>query len=145
MENEVFVSEMLLRRSRLASRICRLPVLLPLTVTATITRLASRLGGMGRLAKVNSGNLYASCAPLRQEVRPTVANAIRRPQTTCARKDWEKRLRFFNGKELQPECCDVFSGHCPLPSITKYSDDKGLKAIDLKLALKGLERVRTVA
>ena len=43
---------MLLRMSRLASTICRLPEEMPLVVTAIMTRLASRLGGIGRLAKV---------------------------------------------------------------------------------------------
>ena len=50
------VFSMLLRMSRLASRMGRAPVV-PLTETETMTRLASLLGGTGRLAKVYSGNL----------------------------------------------------------------------------------------
>jgi len=73
-----------------------------------MTRLARRLGGIGRLAKGNCGNLYARKVSLWQEVRPTVANAMRRPQRTWARKDWAKRLRFVNGEKLQPERCGVF-------------------------------------
>src|SRR3981189_2098409 len=99
---------MLLRRSRLASTICRLPEEVPLAVTAIITRLASRLGGTGRLAKVNVGNLYARKFELWQEVRPAVARAIRMPQRIWARRDWVKRLRFVNGNKLQPERCGVF-------------------------------------
>src|SRR5258708_40153771 len=99
---------MLLRMSRLASTICRLPVVEPLSVTPIMTRLASRLGGTGRLAKVNVGNLYARKFALWQDVRPTVANAIRRPQRIWGRRDWAKRLRFVNGNKLQPERCGVF-------------------------------------
>src|SRR5580704_13110332 len=100
---KVLVFWMLLRRSRRASRICRLPVEMPLAETETITRLASRLGGTGRLAKVNWGNLYARKMSLWQEVRPTVARATMRPQSIWVRTDFVTRLRFFNGNQLQPE------------------------------------------
>src|SRR6202042_2516592 len=107
MENDGFVFSTLLRMSRLASTICKLPVDPPL-VTPIITRLASRLGGTGRLAKVNCGNLYWRKLSLWQAVSPTVAKAMRRPQIIWARGNWEKRLRFVNGNLLQPERCDVF-------------------------------------
>ena len=52
----MLASKMLLRMSRLASRICK-AALVPLMVKPTMTRLSSLLGGMGRLAKVYCGNL----------------------------------------------------------------------------------------
>jgi hypothetical protein len=46
---------------------------------------------------VNSGNLYARKLSLWQEVRATVATAIKKPQTIWARRDLVRKLRFFNG------------------------------------------------
>ena len=55
MRYALMVSWMLLRMSRLPSRMLRAPRLESLT--PTMTRYCSLLGGMGRLAKVYWGNL----------------------------------------------------------------------------------------
>src|ERR1700722_19239803 len=96
MAKEGMVFSMLLRIFRSPSRIDRAPEA-PLLLTATRTRLASLLGGTGRLAKVNSGNLYSKKSWLWQEVRASVATAIKKPQMIWAWRDLIRKLRFFNG------------------------------------------------
>lgn len=60
-----------------------------------------------------------------------MATAIRTPQKIRARSDWEKRLRFFNGNELQPERSGlVFAGHGYLVSITKDEAMTGVENRD---------------
>ncbi len=99
----------------------------------------------GRDGPVGEGVLRGTCNSrwLLQEVRPSVATAIRRPQRIWAQKDWLRGLRFFNGKDSKPERCGMFCGHC---YNAEYNKGRGGGGLGSGAGwCKGLEWVGVVA